>query len=61
MTEQEYIDATNLAKLRAAQGILRDFLFQPITDQLTGGHVSEARHRISAAINLIEKKVKTNG
>jgi hypothetical protein len=57
MTEQEYIDATNLAKLRAAEALLRDCLFTGQSNQRTQLYRSAAsdlgnlRELIEAAVN----------
>ena len=57
MTEQEYIDATNLAKVRAAKNVFRDYL--PMNDK----EEDESR-AVFNAIGKIEdrlaKKVKTS-
>jgi len=58
MTEREYIDATNLAKIRAAKAILRDLMPMCGLDE----------NQLSAAINSLDKweqrlnkAVKTEG
>lgn len=56
MTEQEYIDATNLTKLRTAQTILRDCLF---LDEKDENDASISRQRIAELIDKLEKKVRT--
>lgn len=56
MTEQEYIDATNLAKIRTAMGILRDVL------DMTKKETELKRSAYIALSNLEQltsKKVKT--
>ena len=53
MTEQEYIDATNLAKVRACKNIARDMLFMDKpgkADQIT---VLRALRRIEARLERI--------
>lgn len=56
MTEQEYFDATNLAKLRAAQTILRDVLHMDMADD---EQLISARVIISEFIESLEKSVRT--
>ena len=45
MTEQEYLDATNLAKLRAAHSILTDCLFIKRHEDEEFRRICESVHR----------------
>jgi hypothetical protein len=58
MTEREYIDATNLAKIRAAKAILRDVLEMDDREKKLRMNASEA---LSAYEAKLEKVVKTRG
>lgn len=56
MTEQEYIDATNLAKVRAAKQIFRDILPSRDTEER---HFSKALAAISNLEDRLRSVVKT--
>jgi hypothetical protein len=58
MTEQEYIDATNLAKVRAAKNVLRDYFPWPEDgpDQRDWHTAMRAMRRLE---ERLEKLVKT--
>jgi hypothetical protein len=58
MTEQEYIDATNLAKLRTAKVIVYDCL--PTTEH-EETHQLEISRALAKWIDHLENKVRLNG
>lgn len=58
MTEREYIDATNLAKIRAAKAILRDVL--PMSEW-DGALLHDALQPLSDLEDRLTKSVKTEG
>jgi hypothetical protein len=54
MTEQEYIDATNLAKLRTAKTIVYDCLTMSAHEE---EHQKEIRRALTKWIEYLENKV----
>ena len=58
MTEREYIDATNLAKVRAAKTIIHDVLTMLPEDEADQKDALQALCSIEARL---ERLVKTNG
>lgn len=58
MTEREYIDATNLAKVRAAKVIANDVLPMSPEDEADQVAALQALRRIEARL---EQRVKTKG
>ena len=58
MTEQEYIDATNLAKIRATKNILRDFFPQGDMDEKDFRIAFDAMVRIEDRLTKIVRTIK---
>jgi hypothetical protein len=56
MTEREYIDATNLAKVRAAMLVLREFL--PFERPVIDGHYAEAMRSLGKCQEELSSVVK---
>lgn len=56
MTEREYIDATNLAKVRAAKTVLLDFLPMDEQDEADYMRAQQAMRHIE---ERLEKRVRT--
>jgi hypothetical protein len=57
MTEQEYIDATDLAKLRTIQFILNDLMLSEDPNQ---SRLKSIRHNVALCIEDLSEKVKIN-
>jgi hypothetical protein len=55
MTEQEYIDATNLAKIRAAKNVFRDFLPMTAPEEEEARAVFKALDRIETRLSRVVK------
>ena len=55
MTEQEYIDATNLAKVRAAKKVFRDFLPMTAPEEKQARAVFKALDRIETRLAAVVK------
>lgn len=51
MTEREYIDATNLAKIRTALAIIHDFLPMEAKDEADELEAAKALRRIEERLN----------
>jgi translation initiation factor 2B subunit (eIF-2B alpha/beta/delta family) len=60
MTQQEFIDATNLAKVRSALAVLREIITQDKGTITTKGY-SRAVRSVAALDEKLSKKVKTKG
>jgi hypothetical protein len=55
MSEQEYIDATNLAKLRIVRDALHDCIFVRVDDQVP---IDLVRKEVSRMIENLTKRVQ---